>query len=44
MTIYMYVRKIDLYGDSWVSTARLIHPYVVTYGTPIFQILELANV
>ena len=44
MIIYMYVRKIDLYGDSWVSTARLIHPYVVTYITPCFSILKVANV
>ena len=44
MTIHMYVRKIYMYGESWFSTAKLIHPYVVTYIGPCFYILTLANV
>ena len=43
-SIYIYVKNIKLYGDSWVSTARLLHPYVTTYIIPCFSIPKLANV
>ena len=44
MTIHIYLWTIELYGDSWVSIAKLIHPYVKTYIAPCFYILRLANV
>ena len=44
MALHIFTWQIYLYGDIWLSTARLIHPYVVAYITPFVQIFKLANV
>ena len=44
MALHIFTWGIYLYGDIWLSTARLIHPYVVAYITPFVQIFKLANV